>query len=121
MGEVKEKLWGWSEALVVSPAGEVHRIDINAGGYCSIHYHRTKHNVFVLMHGAIDIYEWVGGADTNGDPSRVHHLVNPGDSYAVPPGVLHQFRALKQSRAIEVYWPDPLGAEDIVRFTEGGQ
>ena len=38
----------------------------------------------------------------------------------VPPGVEHRFEALKNTKALEVYWTNDLDPGDIVRKDTGG-
>lgn len=111
---VTAKQWGWSEAQVVSPLCEVHRIDVRAGGFCSWHKHDHKHNVFTVIDGLMEVEVQVG-------PRIVIAVLQPGMTYDVAPGLIHRFRCpTKATRAIEVYYPVSVNPNDITRFSDGG-
>ena len=38
----------------------------------------------------------------------------------VPPNVQHRFEALEDTKALEIYWIDPIERNDIIRFDSGG-
>jgi mannose-6-phosphate isomerase-like protein (cupin superfamily) len=108
------KIWGKTEALFNQNNVELHRIEVERGGYCSKHKHEHKWNMFFVESGELEVIVWTGGG--------VHDstLLIQGDNTAVPPGVFHQFRAITDVVAYEIYWTD-LSADDIVRETVGGK
>lgn len=108
-----EKQWGWSMPEVVSPLCEVHRIDVRKGGFCSLHQHDRKHNVFTVVAGKL-IIEF--GADNPRPPVPLL----PGQTYDVAPGIVHRFVCPEATTAIEVYYPASVDPLDIYRFSEGG-
>lgn len=109
-----EKIWGWTEPLFVRNNVELHRIEANAGGYCSKHKHEHKSNLFIVESGQLQVTVW----DENDEPS--HKVLSKGDRFAVPPGVMHQFTAISDVVALEVYWVD-LDQDDIIREYVGGK
>ena len=38
----------------------------------------------------------------------------------MPPNVQHRFEALEDTKALEIYWIDPIERNDIIRFDSGG-
>mgnify|MGYP000713293983 FL=1 len=40
------KVWGKTANIFSNPNFEVHRIEVNKGGYCSKHKHKYKFNAF---------------------------------------------------------------------------
>jgi quercetin dioxygenase-like cupin family protein len=107
------KIWGKTEALFGHNNVEIHRIEIDAGGYCSKHYHKNKWNMFFVESGELEVIVWNGDVQDS-------TILNAGESSAVPPGDFHQFRAVTDVIAFEVYWTQ-LNANDIVRETVGGR
>lgn len=108
------KIWGKTEALFSRNNVEVHRIEVEQGGYCSRHKHRGKWNMFFIESGELEVLQYKddGAHDTT--------ILVAGDNCAVPPGELHQFRAITDVIAYELYWVE-LDANDIVRETVGGK
>lgn len=110
MSEIK--VWGTTERVTINPAFEFHRLEINRGGYCSKHRHWTKFNGFYLESGRLRITEWNGSHETVTD-------MTPGQYATVKPGVYHQFEALEDCVAFELYWAE-YSPEDIERVNVGG-
>lgn len=109
------KIWGTTEALFNMNNVEVHRISINAGGYCSQHRHAHKWNAFYVEKGELRIEVW----STLGGICDVTTL-QAGDMLNVRPGDYHRFMALTDVEALEIYWVS-LNAEDIIREDVGGR
>jgi mannose-6-phosphate isomerase-like protein (cupin superfamily) len=110
---VKEgKVWGTTELLTATPAFEFHRIEIKRGGYCSKHRHHTKSNGFYLESGKLIIRTWrQSGIDTT--------VLQAGQYTSVQPGLYHQFEAVEDCIAFELYWAE-YQRSDIDREDEGG-
>ena len=107
------KVWGHTLAIIQNPAMELHRIDVIGGASCSQHLHAHKWNGFHVERGQLEIIIW----RLSGTVDRV--LLNPGDTCIVPPGELHQFRAVSDTIAFEFYWAAALNPDDIERRTIG--
>lgn len=111
---IKEgKVWGQTVPLLQSPAIEIHRINVNLGGYCSKHAHQSKFNAFYVISGELEIKRW-----------KQYKLVDSthlfeDDLSIVPPGEYHQFEAHQETEALEIYWTE-LNHSDIIRETVGG-
>lgn len=118
--KVTQKVWGWSELQVESNLCQVHRIDIRPGGFCSIHQHDRKHNVFTLVKGKLHIRLWDENVDLGVEAMRTIVLASPGDTYDVGPAIVHQFYAPEYCMAIETYYPASVRTEDIFRFSDLG-
>jgi quercetin dioxygenase-like cupin family protein len=106
------KVWGTTEQIAATPAFEFHRIEIKTGGYCSKHRHQGKWNGFYLESGKLLIRTWKG---ENEDATTLQ----PGDYTQVQPGLYHQFEALENCVAYELYWAQ-YEASDIDRQNLGG-
>lgn len=108
------KIWGRTQFIWRGPNAELHRIDVKSNGYCSKHRHATKYNAFYVISGALEIKVW----------RKAYKLVDvtivrPGQVTLVPPGEYHQFKALFETVALELYWTE-LRSDDIEWEGHGG-
>ncbi len=106
------KIWGSTCKLFDLNNVEVHRIEVKAGGYCSEHSHKYKHNLFYVESGELHIRTWLA----NG--KAIENCLLAGDILSVRPGVVHRFEGRELTVAYEIYWAE-LG-EDIIRLKPGG-
>lgn len=107
------KVWGLTQLLEANGVLEFHRIQVNAGGTCSKHRHRFKWNGFYVERGSLEISVW------KQDYELVDRTVlGAGDFTKIPPGEYHQFRALDETVAFEIYWAE-FDHNDIDRETQG--
>lgn len=109
----QSKVWGDTSKIFCKNNVEIHRLNINAGGYCSIHHHNFKYNQFFVESGEIDVVIFRDNGITETTTLR------PNEQSTVPPKMKHQFKAIKDSVVYEIYWV-ALEGEDIVRQTVGG-
>jgi mannose-6-phosphate isomerase-like protein (cupin superfamily) len=101
---VAHKPWGVAETILRTKTFAVEKITVEAGGYCSMHYHSGKRNLFHLLSGSLLVVEI---------PSPRHpkirgytELIGPGASRWVEAGVMHQFWCRVPTVAIEIYVPE---------------
>ena len=114
MFERVEKPWGYTQLLFRNDVFEVHRIKVKRGGYCSVHKHNTKYNMFYIEYGGLGIHE------QNEDGTGQSYIyLRDGDSLHVPPGQYHKFYAHEDTVAYEIYYVRA-DQEDISRLTTGG-
>ena len=114
VGSLYGKVWGTTRCLFIKNNTEIHRITINKGGFCSKHKHQSKFNGFFLESGKLKIKVWKNNYDLCDEI-----IMNPGDFTTVNPMEFHQFEALQDCIAFEVYWSE-LDPEDIQRDNCGG-
>lgn len=108
------KVWGITKKIHANANMEFHRIEINKGGVCSKHLHQFKYNGFFVEKGKLLVRTWKSNS------SLVDTVIlTDGDWHVVKPGEYHQFEALDDTIAFELYWAGPLDGEDIFRETEG--
>lgn len=107
------KVWGVTELLEANGVLEFHRIEIKAGGVCSKHKHRFKWNGFFVESGKLLIRVWKNDYDLIDETE----LVN-GEYTKVGPGEFHQFEALEDTIAFELYWAE-FDHDDISRENAG--
>ena len=111
--QVAGKVWGSTQTICQKPLFEVHRIEINAGGVCSMHQHRNKFNAFFVESGTLQII-----VRKNAYELTDVTTLNAGDYCEVPPGEYHKFEAVTNVVAFEYYWSE-LDHNDIVREDHG--
>lgn len=109
------KVWGETREILRRANFEVHRITIDVGGFSSIHSHRHKFNAFFVEHGSLLVRVWKSGQEKADET-----MMSSGDTVVVAPGERHQFEALTDTVAYEIYWVD-LDGNDIIRETVGGK
>lgn len=112
----QEKIWGRTRCSLDSLVYSKHELELKAGTFCSVHYHRFRGNKFVLFQGSVRIvwsYAWKIESKT----------LKPGDALHIPSLVVHQFQVLEDGVMTEEYYPERGGKVehgDIVRLCEGG-
>ena len=109
------KVWGTTELIHANGAMEFHRIDIEPHTYCSKHKHSFKWNGFYVVSGALQILVWKNNYDLVDST-----ILYPGEFTAVAPGEYHQFKALEETLAFELYWAE-FNHNDIQRESVGGK
>lgn len=109
------KAWGTTEALIVNPLCELHRIVVRPGGFCSVHRHHGRANIFYCLGGSIEIRVL---PNNDNDDAEITEL-SPGGIITVPPGPRHQFYSPHGAVVLELYYP-VLRGEDIERYSQGG-
>lgn len=111
-----EKCWGKTREIVDSPLYSKHELQIDAGGYCSLHFHMERANRFIVQSGLIEIIEMFG-------PQVRRTILGPDNTYDVASLVPHMFAVRKTGKMIEEYFADRGGTvrrNDIIRIVEGG-
>lgn len=109
-----QKIWGETQALIVTPMFEMHRLKIEQWARCSFHVHRFKSNAFYVICGEL----YLDTAHADFEP-HLTILLRAGEYYTIDPGVHHQFRTEHEPvHALEMYFTEPL-SEDIIRYNVG--
>lgn len=107
------KIWGMTQTIHANGVLEFHRIEAKKGGTCSEHLHQYKWNGFFVESGKLKIKVW------KCDYKLVDEtILGPGDFTQVKPGEYHQFEALEDTVAFELYWAE-FNHSDIQRRTVG--
>jgi mannose-6-phosphate isomerase-like protein (cupin superfamily) len=107
------KVWGTTELVEANSVLEFHRINIREGGICSKHLHRHKWNGFFVERGSLLIRVWKNNYNLIDET-----ILRDGEYTKVAPGEYHQFEALKDTIAYEIYWAQ-FDHDDIERETVG--
>lgn len=117
-----QKTWGTSIRRYLADFVQLEEIQVAAGGFSSIHHHSHKVNLFVVLKGSLEVRLF----DAANDEAWKTVFLCEGEHYSVPPYCRHQFYALTDVEAIELYWqhaPQDLtriDPEDIVRHSQNG-
>ena len=110
---IQGKVWGHTKHLLTNKSFELHEIKFNNGHKCSKHKHNTKYNLFYCITGKLLIRVWKNDYDLVDET-----ILKPGMFTAVAPGEFHQFEALSDGEALEIYWSE-FNPDDIVRENVG--
>lgn len=109
------KIWGETTEFFRFATSSGHHLSIKAGGYCSIHKHAHKYNLFYVMSGKLKVTIWRDEDRGLKDET----ILGEGQTTAVPPDFFHKFEALEDTECIEVYHV-LLNEPDIERKSVGG-
>jgi len=112
--KIEGKIWGETKEIINCPFFEIHRIEVEAGGYCSLHKHEHKYNAFYVESGELEIV--IHKKDYNLKDATI---IKTGELTIVKPGEFHIFTATVRTIAYEIYWVDGV-QPDIIRKTVGG-
>jgi mannose-6-phosphate isomerase-like protein (cupin superfamily) len=107
------KVWGQTELLEANGVLEFHRIETKKGGVCSKHKHKYKWNGFFVEQGSLVIRVWKNNYDLVDET-----VLTAGMYTKVAPGEYHQFEALEDTVAFELYWAE-FDHDDIQRESVG--
>ena len=110
---IEGKVWGQTELIEANSSLEFHRIDINKGGTCSKHKHKFKFNGFYVVTGKLLVKVWKNNYDLVDET-----VLSNGQYTVVQPGEYHQFEALEDTLAFELYWAN-FEHNDIERESVG--
>jgi len=110
---VEGKVWGNTEVIEANSSLEFHRIDIKKGGTCSKHKHKYKWNGFYVMSGELSVKVWKNNYDLIDET-----ILTQGQWTRIAPGEMHQFEALSDTIAFELYWAN-FDHNDIERESVG--
>ncbi len=110
-----EKAWGEQRPILRRETLHVDEIEVRAGGYCSVHQHERKHNIFQVLEGSLMVLRF----NDEGFLVCTDKLEAAGHCL-VRAGWLHQFWSRGGCLAQEVYYGTQDGnlqchENDIVR------
>ena len=108
MADVKQKVWGHNIEIYANTTVSVNILRVEKGGTCSLHTHKTKHNLFYVISGELKLSVFP-------QDLRVLHA---GDECRVVAGEEHRFQAIQDTVVVEVVFAE-LDSEDIHRKIVG--
>lgn len=103
------KPWGHEDLVHVGDTYVVKRLFMTAGNSCSLQYHELKHETIIVFAG--ELLFKVGISE---DDLREVKL-GAGDTWVIPPGVIHQMEAITDCTYIEASTPQ---LDDVVRLQD---
>jgi mannose-6-phosphate isomerase-like protein (cupin superfamily) len=115
-GLIHSKVWGTTQCLFEKNNVEIHRIEAKKGGFCSIHEHKSKHNMFFVESGILKV---TIKEDEQDDHPTDSTILEAGMATSVAPGQKHVFEVIEDCIAYEIYWVE-LDTNDIHRYEKGG-
>jgi len=114
IGPRQGKIWGKTQLVFAHNSTETHIIEAKKGFRCSCHSHKFKWNRFVVISGKLEVRVY------QDDKVVDITTLGPWQVTDVPPGTQHEFAAMEDTTAVELYWVT-LDAQDIDRHgTIGG-
>lgn len=108
------KIWGETITIFNKNNVNVSRIVVKKGGYCSKHHHIKRINAFFIEKGCLEISVWKNDYDLIDKT-----IIKDGEMTMVKPNECHQFTALEDTIAYEIYWVE-IDSDDIIRDSHGG-
>ena len=114
------KLWGNTTNLIMTDKLQIELLQIDAGGYCSLHRHVNKFNLFAVIEGTLSVFV---EQDNN---EQLHRLGEDHEILIVPPLMWHMFANTSKEPVVcvEMYWRRNkqvlVEQKDIERLSEGG-
>ena len=108
------KIWGNTQPIFLKNNVEIHRVEIDAGGYCSKHKHEYKYNAFFVEKGKLKVTVWKNDYDLIDET-----ILSDQELSIVNPQEYHMFEAIEDTIAYEIYWTE-ISSSDIVRESHGG-
>jgi dTDP-4-dehydrorhamnose 3,5-epimerase-like enzyme len=121
---IEKKCWGEVRHIFDGPVS-VSLLRVEAGTFCSTHYHRKRWNRFFVVSGRVCLRFFASIEPGSNYPETTHILIlSAGEFFSVPPMQTHSFEVLESGRIVETYWTEddsPAEYGDIVRFNVGGR
>jgi len=98
--DILEKYWGKIETIASNKYLAAKRILKNANCQSSLEYHLNKKEAYIIQSGKIKVGLRVGRAENNSI------LLEPGDVFVIPPGVMHMRIGVENAVIIEISTKD---------------
>jgi D-lyxose ketol-isomerase len=102
------KAWGYEEVLVNEPEYCAKMLHLDAGKMCSLHFHKTKKETFIVLMGLVRL-EW----------SQQDELLRAREARTLLPGMSHRFSSAHGAVILEIstHHDDA----DVVRLEPSGE
>ena len=104
-----DKPWGYEDLVHVGKDYVVKRLFMKAGNSCSLQYHNSKHETIIVFEGSM---RFLVGPDQNNLEEKI---LQPGDTWVIDPGIVHQMSALTDCLYIEASTPQ---LDDVIRLQD---
>ena len=103
-----EKPWGHELIWARTERYAAKILHVKAGHALSCQYHNRKDETMHLLSGELILWLGRGG-------ERVERRMLPGETVHIPPGLVHELEAVRDSDILEASTPE---LDDLVRLTD---
>jgi mannose-6-phosphate isomerase-like protein (cupin superfamily) len=109
------KPWGWSQEVYRDELTRVVRIHVEPGGFCSVHFHASQVNRFIVLSGELTVHK-------AGETTELSPHWHMGSYSSIKCGVSHHFHNATSEpvEALEIYTSangTPPDESDIIRLS----
>jgi mannose-6-phosphate isomerase len=94
-GEVEEKYWGTIRSVYADDDFTLKEVVMRAGTQSSMEYHTLKDETYFIQRGKLKLGMRVGRA------KNVSIILEAGDVFHIPPGLMHMRMAIEDTTIIE--------------------
>ncbi|MDA7599012.1 cupin domain-containing protein [Alphaproteobacteria bacterium] len=91
----EEKYWGWMQRIFTSDNLCIKQIIMNKNEQSSLEYHVSKEEYYFILKGKLKVGMRIGRAENKSI------ILEEGDVFHIPPGLMHMRIALKDTHIIE--------------------
>lgn len=107
------KIWGERWLIRKDSTHAVSFLKIKKGYRCSWHCHQTKYNLFVVIHGTLELV-----IEELGEKQKIK--LDRGQEFTIKPGQWHEFRGVSDCECIEEMYVE-YSESDIERKKVGSK
>lgn len=107
--KITEKIWGERWLMHEDTTHTTNVLHLKKGYKCSLHYHRTKWNLFVVLEGMVGI-----------KTDKGEKMLHVGEEMRIAPGEMHEFRVYEDGVMIEIMYVE-YDDDDIERVVLGSK
>ncbi len=94
-GPKEDKYWGWIQTITASDDFTLKRVFMKSGTQSSMEYHIKKDEYYFIEKGKLKLGLRTGRA------KNTSIILNEGDTYHIPPGLMHMRMAIEDTIIIE--------------------
>jgi len=91
MSDCWPKVWGTNTEIYQNDLCSINVLRVKRGGTCSLHFHKSKYNIFYVISGKLEVRTELGNS-----------ILSENQNFLVNPGTKHCFHALEDVVAVEV-------------------
>jgi mannose-6-phosphate isomerase-like protein (cupin superfamily) len=107
--QVVAKPWGQEEILEVNEKYMLKKLTMWGSHRCSLQYHNIKRETIYLLSGKLNIFHGCS------QEQLVCLELTPGESFTLPPGIIHRMVAVEDSVYLEASTPE---LDDVIRVSD---
>lgn len=103
-GDREQKYWGWIQTVIAQDDFTLKNVFMKAGTQSSMEYHINKDEYYFIQKGKLKLGCRIGRAQ------NTSLILNEGDVYHIPPGLMHMRMAIEDTLIVE--WSNKDDDED---------